>query len=393
MSLIMRDSKPLRVSVVTETWPPEVNGVSLSLHRLVEEMRHRSHPIQLVRLRQSHELDIDRQALRSDELLLRGLPIPRYPGLQMGLPALRVLGKTWRANCPDLVHIATEGPLGWSASRIARRLGLPVTSDFRTHFEHYSEHYGLGLLKHPIKRYLRRFHNRTRVTFVPTQSLKDELAREGFERLEVLGRGIDTERFDPARRRRPLRESWGVSDHEVVILCVGRLAPEKNLATLIDAYLRLRAESRAVRLVLVGKGPLYESLRATHPDIILTGQRTGLELAEHYASADVFAFASLTETFGNVILEAMASGLPVIAFGRGAAIELIVARHSGMIADQRTPGTFARGLGELVGDADLRARLGAMARQTALAHGWPAIAERFEQMLRQSIVGPPDTPA
>jgi glycosyltransferase involved in cell wall biosynthesis len=378
--------------VVTETWPPEVNGVSLSLHRLVEEMRNRSHPIQLVRLRQPHELEINRQALPSDELLLRGLPIPRYPGLQMGLPALRALGKTWRKDRPDLVHIATEGPLGWSASRIARRLGLPVTSDFRTHFEHYSAHYGLGLLKHPIKRYLRRFHNRTRVTFVPTHSLKDELASEGFERLEVLGRGIDTERFDPARRLRSLRESWGVSDHEVVILCVGRLAPEKNLVTLIDAYRRLRADSQAVRLVLVGKGPLYESLRTTHPDIILTGQRTGLELAEHYASADVFAFASLTETFGNVILEAMASGLPVVAFGRGAAIELIVAHYNGLLANQRLPETFAVGIGELVRNPDLRARLGAMARQTALAHGWPAIAERFEQMLRQSIVDPSGAP-
>lgn len=374
---------PIRLSVVTETWPPEVNGVSLTLHRLVEEMRRRSHAIQLVRLRQPHEFDIDRRALRSDELLLRGMPIPRYPGLQMGLPALRILGKTWRQDRPDLVHIATEGPLGWSALRIARRLGLPVTSDFRTHFEQYSQHYGLGLLKVPIKRYMKRFHNRTHLTFVPTAALKDELERQGFERLEVLGRGIDTDRFSPARRREDLRKAWGVADDEVVILCVGRLAPEKNLAAVIEAYRTIRGQSKPVRLVLVGKGPLQDTLRSEHPDIVLTGQQTGEALAEHYASADVFAFASLTETFGNVILEAMASGLPVIAFQRGAAQELIVARNNGMLADERRPQTFTQGVAQLVREAGLRSQIGSQARATALTKGWQNIAEQFEFKLQQ----------
>jgi glycosyltransferase involved in cell wall biosynthesis len=139
----------------------------------------------------------------------------------------------------------------------------------------------------------------------------------------------------------------------------------------------------------VGKGPLYESLRARHPDIILTGQQTGESLAEHYASADLFAFASLTETFGNVILEAMASGLPVVAFRRGAALELIDARHNGLLADHEEPSSFVGRIRDLVRDPLMRTRLGEAARATALTRGWPAIAERFDRALREVIARQP----
>ena len=163
----------LRLAVVTETYPREINGVALSLGRMVHGLRERNHDIQLIRPRQ---LPTDQAAKNPgfDELLTGGLPIPRYPNLRMGLPAKRVLINQWLHQRPDLVHIITEGPLGWSALQAAAKLKIPVCSDFRTNFHSYSQHYGIGLLKKPIVAYLRKFHNRTLATLVPTEQLRGE---------------------------------------------------------------------------------------------------------------------------------------------------------------------------------------------------------------------------
>ena len=189
----------LRLAVVTETWPPEINGVSLTLSRLVQGLRARNHEVQLIRPRQTRE-DAARQDPGFHELLMRGMPIPRYPELKLGLPSKGALVRSWTLRRPDLVHIATEGPLGWSALQAARRLRLPVTSDFRTNFHAYSQHYGVGWLKTPIVAYLRKFHNLTRCTMVPTQTLRAELQAIGFRNVSVVARGVDTQRFNPVRR-------------------------------------------------------------------------------------------------------------------------------------------------------------------------------------------------
>ena len=190
--------QPLRMALVSETYPPEVNGVAMTVARLVQGLRARGHQLQLVRPRQHRQDQAGANGL--DELLVRGLPIPRYPQLKMGLPATGTLLAQWRQRRPDVVHIATEGPLGWSALRAALRLGLPVTSDFRTNFHAYSQHYGIGWLERPIVGYLRGFHNRTQGTMVPTPVLQRELVRHGFENVSVVARGVDTRRFNPGWR-------------------------------------------------------------------------------------------------------------------------------------------------------------------------------------------------
>ena len=217
-------SPSLRVAVVTETYPPEVNGVALTLQQLVQRLQARNHQIRLVRPRQpAHDGPWDAAAgMERAELLVRSLPIPNYPQLRMGLPMKRALVARWTRHRPDLVHVATEGPLGWSAVQAARKLRLPVSTDFRTNFHAYSQHYGMGWLRKPIAAYLRRFHNHADCTMVPSADLKDELAAQGFERLLQVGRGIDTHRFDPARRSAALRHTWGVSDDQPVLLWVGR---------------------------------------------------------------------------------------------------------------------------------------------------------------------------
>lgn len=216
----------LRLAVVTETWPPEVNGVAMTLSKLVQQLASRGHSIQLIRPRQDSADRASEEAGWS-ELLTRGLPIPRYPQLKLGLPGKKALIQAWTLKRPDLVHIATEGPLGWSALQAAKRLKLPVTSDFRTNFHAYSKHYGVGWLSKPIVAYLRKFHNRTQRTMVPTTVLREQLLSMGFERLDVIARGVDTELFHPLQRSEALRQQWGAGPQTTVLLCVARLAPEK----------------------------------------------------------------------------------------------------------------------------------------------------------------------
>jgi glycosyltransferase involved in cell wall biosynthesis len=370
----------LRLAVVTETYPPEVNGVAITLARLVEELRKRDHAVQLIRPRQGAA---DRGEARDglEEVLTRGMPIPRYPNLRMGLPSKRALVRQWTWRRPDVVHIATEGPLGWSALQAARQLRLPVSSDFRTNFHLYSNHYGIGWLEKPVAAYLRKFHNHTHLTTVPTRALQAELAALGYRNLEVVMRGVDTERFAPQWRSEDLRREWGVAPDEVVVACVGRLAPEKNLGLLLEGMRRLVAASRPVRLLLVGDGPLRAELGRSPTGVILAGERRGEDLARHYASADVFAFPSLTETFGNVVTEAMASGLAVVAFDRGAAAEVMEHRLTGMKAAVGDDEAFLRHLDLVVEQAALRSALAHDARRRACDIGWPAVAARVEQLL------------
>ncbi len=381
--------RSLRIAFVTETYPPEVNGVATTLARIVEGLHQRNHALQLVRPRQNDDGPVDRGS-RFHEVLMRGLPIPRYPGLRMGMPSKRSLVQLWAVNRPDVVHIATEGPLGWSALQAALHLKLPVCSDFRTNFQAYSRHYGVGWLSKPIMAYLRKFHNLTRCTMVPTEVLRQQLHAFGFDRLAVVSRGVDTELFTPSKRCAALRAQWGAAGDDVVVTCVGRLAPEKNLGVLLTAFDAIRQQQPRARLLLVGDGPLRSELQARCPQAIFAGQRTGEDLAAHYASADLFLFPSLTESFGNVTTEAMASGLPVVAFDYAAAAQLIRSGENGVTVPLADDGAYVRGAVALAGDSERRREIGLQARQTAREIGWEGIVARFESVMESVIrIGAP----
>ncbi len=377
----------LRIALVTETYPPEVNGVALTLARMAEGLRARQHAVQLVRLAQTaSEATAARNGPAArDEVLLRGIQIPRYPHLKMGVPCTQALVSLWTRQRPDVVHIATEGPLGWSALRAARRLKLPVVSDFRTNFQAYSRHYGIGWLQRPIVAYLRKFHNLTQCTMVPTQALRRDLQLQGFERVEVVARGVDTQLFTPARHSDALRSSWGVSPTTLVVLCVGRLAPEKNLPTLRLAFERLRESVPDARLVLVGDGPQRLELCTAWPDVCFAGVQRGEALAAHYASADLFVFPSLTETFGNVVPEAMASGLPVVAYRHAAAAELIRDGVDGCLAPAGDDAAFVARVCEAARDQALRQRLAREARESACRNDWERVIDDLERVLVTAV--------
>jgi glycosyltransferase involved in cell wall biosynthesis len=376
-----------RIAVVTETYPPEVNGVAMSMARVVEGLQRRDHDVQLVRPRQKTH-DATGGATRFEQFLTGGWPIPSYPNLRMGAPSKRSLVKLWSLRRPDVVHIATEGPLGWSALHAALHLKLPVTSDFRTNFHAYGKHYRLGWLSRPIVAYLRKFHNRAHCTMVPTEALRQQLATDGFERLVVVSRGVDTLLFHPGRRSDELRRQWGARDSTTVLTVVGRLAPEKNLEAVAEAYATLRATGCDARLVFVGDGPMRAHLQARCPDAVFAGQRRGIDLATHYASADLFLFPSLTETFGNVTLEAMASGLPVVAFDSAAAGQFIRPGQNGWLAGDQEVASFVRGAVGVALDAPRRVALGQAARQTVLGYDWDSIVARFESVLVAAIDEP-----
>ncbi|MDM7942366.1 MAG: glycosyltransferase family 1 protein [Hydrogenophaga sp.] len=374
----------LRLSVVTETWPPEINGVSLTLSRLVQGLGARNHAVQLIRPRQRRS-DEPVSHTGYEELLMRGMPIPRYPELKLGLPARRALINAWTLKRPDLVHIATEGPLGWSALQAARVLKLPVTSDFRTNFHAYCEHYGVGWLRKPMVSYLRKFHNLTQLTMVPTRALRTQLMDMGFENVQVVARGVDTRLFNPQRRSEALRRQWGAGSGSLVMLVVGRLAAEKNLDVALQAHAAMQAHHADVKLVLVGDGPLRASLQQRCPQAVFAGMRRHEELADYYASADLFVFPSLTETFGNVTIEALASGLPVLAFDTAAASDWVQSHANGWLVPAGQQEAFMRVAADLARTPSLLAQAREQARARVAHLDWQQIAMQVESLMLQAM--------
>jgi len=369
--------------VVTETYPPEINGVARTVGVMVAELLARGHQIELIRPRQA--ADGDRRSVTEPsafcERLTFGFPLPKYPELQLGIATTGRLIKAWRERLPDVVHLVTEGPLGWSALRAARKLGIPVVSDFHTNFHDYSRHYGFGWISGLVRAYLRALHNRTDCTFVPTHEMRDRLHALGFRGLAIVGRGIDTELFSPAKRSAELRRAWQCASDTPVVLYVGRLAAEKNMRLFVETIDAARRQRPELRVVIVGDGPLGASLRAQHPDFLFVGMRTGEDLAAHYASADLFVFPSLSETFGNVTMEALASGLAVVAYDYAAAREHIVHGHNGLVAHCDSEAAFHKYVLRLVSSPQLAQKLRQRARETAECLSWSKAFDDLELSL------------
>jgi len=267
---------------------------------------------------------------------------------------------------------------------LARRLGIPALSGFHTDFRSYARHYRAGWLRPLVLHYLRRFHNRAVGTLVASAELGAQLGARGFRNLSVLGRGVDRELFTPARRSPGLRRAWGATDGDVVALYVGRLAPEKNVGLAVEAYRAMRRPCPGARLVVVGDGPERASLERAHRDVLFCGERVGVPLAVHYASADVFLFPSETETFGNVVLEAMASGLAVVAYDYAAARIHIAHGESGVLVPYADAARFAASAATLAGAPDSLRAMRRRARECTRAADWPSVVRRFELLLTEA---------
>lgn len=356
----------------------------MTLQQLTQGLLGRGHYVSLVRPRQGY-YDRPGCSNRPAQLLVRGIPVPGYRGLHIGVPAGRKLGQYWQHTRPDVIYIATEGPLGASACRQAQKLSIPTVSGFHTNFHNYSGHYHLRPMQRLILAYLRRLHNHTARTLVPSVDVQAELTTAGFENVALLERGVDCKLFDPLRRDSGLRANWGATPENPVALYVGRLAPEKNLDLFMRSCRAMRQQVPELRCVLVGDGPLYPRLRRENPDFVFCGMQKGKSLAAHYASADIFLFPSQSETFGNVTLEAMASGLAVLAYDYAAARRHVQDGVNGCLATLGDSDGFVRQAVELARQPARVEALRKLARDAALQISWEQVVSRFEGHLLEVI--------
>ena len=379
--------KPLHIAIVTETFSPEINGVAHTLDILVSGLDKMGHRLSLIRPHQGKS-----EIHKYDKCIVtnytKGFNIPGYPGLQLGFPHLQRINKWWKSDPPDVIYIATEGPLGYAALRVAKKLDIPALSGFHTNFHQYTSHYKFGVLKNLIFRYLKHFHNATKGTLVPDPELANKLCQQGIKPVHVMARGVDTKLFTPEKRDLQLRKKWGANNDDIVLLCVGRVAAEKNLTLAIRSFRVLQQHFSDIKMVIVGNGPLHKTLSRDNTDITFTGEIADNELAQHYASSDVFLFPSETETFGNVTLEAMASGLTVVAFDYAAAKTHIQHKHNGLVI---TPGNYDEFIStclDIVKNRQLIKSIGSLAREYSYNLGWHHIVRQFENLLLQQINQP-----
>jgi glycosyltransferase involved in cell wall biosynthesis len=364
----------LKITLVTETFPPEINGVALTLEKLHNFLNISGHRPSVIRPRRFSET-------RKPELV-QGFPIPMYPKLRFGIGSPLRLYQTIKSKMPDIIHLATEGPLGLACLGIAKSLRIPVVSSFHTNFDLYANDYKMGFLSSGISHYLRWFHNQTEATFAPSNACLERLQALGYKNTKIWTRGVDTSLFNPVQKDLNFKSKIGLSETDILLLYVGRLAPEKNIGALLETFKKARStlnkQGKNLFLALVGTGPLVgKSDLEKINGIILPGELRGNHLAQWYASADIFVFPSTSETFGNVILEAQASGLPVLCLNSQATQERICNHHDGILAANIEE--FERLLTDLTADKSKRDYLGKNAFITAKSQKWDDIFNRLYQ--------------
>ncbi|MBU2809897.1 glycosyltransferase family 1 protein [Acidithiobacillus thiooxidans] len=366
----------LRIALITETYPPEINGVALTLGKAVEELRSRGHEVRVIRPRQSDE--------SAQEGLVKAFPLFFYPQVKLGWASPGYINDCLQSWSSEVVHIATEGPLGYAALIAARKLRLPVVTSFHTNFDQYFSLYGIPALHHLARLYLRHFHNATRQTLVPSQGTLRRLHQQGFLHLQQWGRGVDTQRFNPQWRDAQIRQDLGLSDEDLLLLYVGRLAREKNLPPLIAAYRKLSRNHPRAILVLVGDGPLRSEINQyTNERIYCAGMQSGMNLARWYASADLFCFPSCSETFGNVVLEAQASALPIIAYDCPGVCEQVIHGENGLLLPRDSD--LETAMQTLYSNPTERQRLGKAGRLRAESQSWTRSFDILEATYQQQL--------
>lgn len=367
----------MRIALICETFLPDVNGVTTTLCRLLEYLQYQGHDVLLFAPHGAPS-----SYAGAEVVPLNGMPLPLYPEVKLTPPQPGLTARLQRFQ-PDLVHLVGPVVLGAIVPGIVRRLGLPLIASYHTDFGAYSQHYGFGFLKHGVNAWLRWIHNRCRINLCPSRFTMNVLRAAGFRRLRIWGRGVDIERFHPRYRSEAWRAAVGVQPGERVVLYVGRVAAEKRVDLLPEAIRGLPN----TRLVIVGDGPFRSELqrRCAGLPVHFTGYLKGDDLATAYASADVFVFTSDTDTFGQVVQEAMASALPVVAARAGGALDLI---HHGQNGYLFTPGIVSdlrSRLREVLTSDERRLAQGTVGRAIAEQRSWPRVMQELMGCYAQAL--------
>jgi phosphatidylinositol alpha 1,6-mannosyltransferase len=358
----------LRLAIFTDTFAPQVNGVARTLERLVGAVQARGGAVRVETVGDpaaSPDSDVHRWP---------SAPFWAYPQLRMAAPLRGAVTRALAQWRPTLIHAATPFGVGLAGRAAARALGVPLVSSYHTSFAEYLRHYGLRALDAVAWPYLRWFHNSGRRTFAPSKQVADDLRTQGFEGVRVWSRGVDPARFHPRFRSAAMRRAMGAADGALVVAYVGRLAPEKGVPLALEAMRALRrTHGERLAFAFAGDGPDEARCRAVAPEgTWFAGTLHGEDLSRFYASADVLVFPSTTETFGNVVLEAMASGVPVVAPDRGATLELADATTAQLFRGGDAA-SLAAAIAALTAAPARRARLREAGLALAAARSWEAV--------------------
>jgi phosphatidylinositol alpha 1,6-mannosyltransferase len=384
----------MRVLYCTDTYPPQVNGVSIVTAVSVAGLTGAGWTCAVAAPRYPPDLhaasgpDLAVPAAGCEVHSFPSVAAPFYPEVRLARPSSARLASLIAGFRPDLVHCETEFGIGWAGKTAAERAGIPVVSSYHTNFASYTEAYGARWLRGLVTRYISRFHRTSRRVYTPSSVARDDLLRMGLPDVEVWGRGVDTELFHPGRRSDAMRAAFGMGSR-YTFLYVGRLAPEKRVAQVVDAF-RVASEMvprGVIHLVIAGAGPREAELRAVAPpDVTFLGvldRRS--RLPDLYANCDAFVFASVTETLGLVVLEAMASGLPVIAVPEGGVRDHLRDGRNGIACrDDDVPG-MALAMVRIATEWGLSRRLARGARNTVEPLSWDREIERLDRSYREIV--------
>ncbi len=376
-----------RIALFAGAYTHIADGVSLTLNRLVEHLEQQGTEVRVF------APTVDDPAIEDHAGTLTSVPSLPVPGrseyrLSLGLtPSVR---QALDDFAPTLYHIATPDLLGHNALQRAQDTDTPVVTSYHTHFSSYLKYYHLGLLEAPVWGYLRSFYNQCRQVYVPTHAMADVLRGHGIDSdLRLWPRGVDTDRFAPSRRSAAWRRAHGIGTDEVVVAFVSRLVWEKGLDVYADVIDRLERQGVPHHSLVVGDGPAREELETRLPNATFPGFLDGTDLAEAYASSDIFLFPSDTETFGNVTLEAMASGLPTVCADAAGSRDLVDDGTTGRLCAPGHVEAFAEAVRTLVVDERRRDRMGTAARKRAQDFTWPAVLNRMSRYYDEVLPHPP----
>jgi glycosyltransferase involved in cell wall biosynthesis len=368
--------RPLKIALVTSSYNYISDGVALTLNRLVAHLERQGVEVLVV----APVGKVPAFIHDGTVIPVPSVALPSRPEYRLALGFSRQVARRLRAFQPDIIHIALAPDfLGYAALRFAKSQKIPVVASYHTRYETYLKHYwyvaGLSGL---LRLYLRRAYGACREVYVPTQSMVDALLADGFRNnFRLWPRGVDESRFHPAKRSSLWRARYGIGESEIVVIYISRLVREKQLTTLVASLRLLEARGIIHRSVIVGDGPEGALLKRQLPHAVFTGFLDGEELAQAYASSDIFLFPSETETFGNVTLEAMASGLPCVCADATGSRSLVVRGHTGYLAGPGRAPEFADHIEKLARDPALRRRIGAAARERSLGFSWDETMARI----------------
>ena len=379
--------RPLRVALVTSSYNFIADGVALTLNRLVAFLQSRGVEVLVF----APVSKTPAFAHQGEIVVVPSAPLPLRSEYRLALGLPRPQRERLRAFAPDIVHIAVPDLLGHHALRFALELGFPVVASYHTRYETYLKYYGLDLLRGPASRIIARFYASCREVYVPSNSMAEVLASDiGPNRIHLWQRGVDTMRFNPAKRSEAWRASVGLRPDEVVVAFVSRLVREKRVATVVEVLNRLSAAGIRHRGLFVGEGPARMTLRNAAPDAVFTGHLGGEDLAVAYASSDIFIFPSDTETFGSVTLEAMASGLATVCADATGSRSLVAPGVTGFLVGPSDTAGFFDHVRDLAVDEVRRRAMGRAARERSLLFSWDeamgGLLARYQALANDSSV-------